>query len=186
MKTVFPLLFVLAAASVQGSVDFTATISERVLDGIKFQQLVFHEDGRPITYEQPRGWTYSADAVHISFTPPNVVLAQASIQQSPLPAPQNFDEATILSLRQQVLDSLPPDSSNSSIIAEETNPVLVNRHETYEVIVAYEVFGQEFQRSVLFLDLPDTQLRFRVTSCKQDFEKLHKAFRGSIYSWQWK
>lgn len=185
MKKASPLLLALVAMSVQASIDFTPERTDRVLDGVKFQQLVFHENGRSITYEQPRGWTYNASATQISFTPLNIALAQASIEQSSLPAPQNFDETTIKNLRQQVIDSVPPSSRNVTITSEEKNSVIVNRHETYEVTIAYEAFGQEFQRSIVFLNLSDTQLRFRLTARKQDFEKLHKAFRGSIFSWQW-
>ncbi len=40
--------------------------------------------------------------------------------------------------------------------------------------------------SILYLNLPDTQLRFRTLARKEDFEKVHAAFRGSVFSWQWK
>lgn len=185
MKKASPLLLALLVATAQASVDLTPIPGERVLAGIKFQQLIFQEKGRKITYEQPRGWKYSGGGASIKFSPPELANAEAEIDQTPLQAPQNFDEKTMKALEEQVLSSVPANSQNAALVGTEKNPVTVNRHETFEVVVAYQISGVEFQRSVLFLNLPDTQLRFRVTARKQDFEKIHKAFRGSIYSWQW-
>jgi hypothetical protein len=184
---VSPLLLVLitCAASAPGSIDFSPVTGERILDGIKFQQLIFKEKDHRIIYEQPRGWSYSGNGASIVFTPPGTTQAQATIEQSPLRQAQGFDEETMKSLQEQVLTSVSADNQNAKLISVEKNPIMVNRNETFEVIVSYESAGTEYQRSVLFLNLPDTQLRFRVTSRKQDFEKLHKAFRGSICSWQW-
>jgi hypothetical protein len=182
-----PLFLVLltCAASAPGSIDFSPVTGERVLDGIKFQQLIFRENGNRITYEQPRGWSYSGNGASIVFTPPGATQAQATIEQSPLRQTQNFDEATMKSLQEQVLTLVSANNQNAELVSAEKNPIMVNRNETFEVTVSYQSAGTEYQRSVLFLNLPDTQLRFRVTARKQDFEKLHKAFRGSICSWQW-
>ena len=180
-----PFLLLFVGISAYGSIDFTPATSERFLSGLKFQQLIFHQDGRPITYEQPRGWKFSGDASRITFTPTDIAQAQAEIEQSPLKAPQNFDEPTMKLLQEQVMGALPAANHAVTVVSAEKNPVMINRQETIEVTVSYQIAGVEFQRSVLFLNLADTQVRFRVTSRKQDFEKVHKAFLGSIYSWQW-
>lgn len=185
MKAASPLLIVLLAGTANASVDFTTTTSERVLSGVKFQQLVFHQDGRTITYEQPRGWKYSGDASRITLTPPDISQAEAAIEQSPLAAPQIFDERTMKTLQEMVMASVPGNSQNVTLVSAEKNPLMIDRQETFEVVITYQASGVEFQRSVLFLNLKDTQLRFRITTRKQDFEKLSKAFRGSIFSWQW-
>jgi hypothetical protein len=118
------------------------------------------------------------------FTPPNITQAEGVIDQSRLEKPENFDEATMKSLQDQVLASV-ANAQSVTLVSAEKNPLLINRHETFEVTIAYQIGGVEFERSVLFLNLPDTQLRFRVTANKRDFEKVHQAFRGSIFSWQW-
>ncbi|MEY2556750.1 MAG: hypothetical protein QOE34_175 [Verrucomicrobiota bacterium] len=174
-----------AAIAAQAAVDFTPGTGQTVLDGLKFPFLIFHENGKQISYEQPAGWKYSGDSSHIRFTPPNLAQAQADIDQSSLPAPQDFNDETMKALQQKTLSSIPPGSAKAAIVTEEKNPILVNGHETYEVTVGYEAFGREFQTSVLYLNLPDTQLRFRATALKADFEKVHRAFRGSVFSWQW-
>lgn len=179
------VLVFLPIASACASLDLTPVVGERVLDGIKFQQLSFRDNDRTITYEQPRGWNYRAEAGKLVFTPPNVTQAEAAIEQVPLPAPQTFDEETMKQLQDQVLHSAPPGSQKVELITAEKNPVMINRHETFEVTIAYQLGGIGFRRSVLFLNLPDTQVRFRVTSREGDFDKVHRAFRGSVFSWQW-
>jgi hypothetical protein len=176
----------LTASRPNAAIDFTPTTGERTLEGIVFKQLIFHEDGRPITYELPRGWTYSGDVNRIRFSAPGFPQAQAEIQQAAAPKEQNFDEPAAKALQEEVLASVPKGSQNVVMIGEEKSPIAINGRPTYGVTVAYNLFGQDFALSVLFANLPNTQLRFRVIARKQDFPKVHTLFRGSLVSLQWK
>lgn len=184
-KGLLPLFALLACCRAFGGIDFTPGLGERKLEGIKFTELYFHENGRKISYEQPRGWTYTGDSTRIRFIPPNVQQAFGEMAQTPLPAPQNFDESTIKLLQDRVLQSLPPDSHDVTVISAEKNPLMINQHETFEVTVAYQLYGEHYHRSVLFMNLSDTQLAFAFVARKPDFDKLHAAFRGSLCSLQW-
>jgi hypothetical protein len=184
-KSPFLAILCFAAAARAEEINLTPVRSVRELDGIKFQQLEFTEGEKKITYEPPRDWTVAGDGSRIKFTPVKISQAQAGIEQSPLSAPQNFDEATMKLLQQQALASVPSNSQAVSLTSEEKNPLMINQHETYEVIIGYESFGRAYQLSVLYLNLPDTQLRFRCVALRGDFEKIHKAFRDSLFSWQW-
>jgi hypothetical protein len=167
------------------SIDFTPGHGERVLEGIKFPELYFHENGRKISYEQPRGWSYTGDAARIRFIPPYVPQAFGEMAQAPLPAPQNFDEPTMKALQERALQAVPADSQNVTLVGVEKNPLMINQHETFEVTVAYQLYGEQYHRSVLFMNLSDTQLTFALVARKPDFDKLHAAFRGSLCSLQW-
>jgi len=156
-----------------------------MLDGIKFPELYFHENGRKISYEQPRGWTYNGDASRIRCMPSNVPQAFGEMAQAPLPAPQNFDEPTMKLLQERVLQSLPRDSHDVKVLTVEKNPLMINQHETFEVTVGYQFYGEEYCRSMLFMNLPDTQLTFSFVARKGDFDNLHQAFRRSLCSLQW-
>jgi hypothetical protein len=173
------------ASRAGAAIDFTPITGERVLEGVVFKQLIFHESGRAITYEQPRGWTYSGDSNRIRFTPPDIRQAQADMAQSPLLEPQTFNDATAKLLQNQVLASIPPGSQNVTVISEEQNPVSINRQQTYAVIIGYSLSGQEYRLSVIFLNLPNTQVQFRVIARKQDFEEVNRLFRASLFSLQW-
>ncbi|PYJ87615.1 MAG: hypothetical protein DME70_06215 [Verrucomicrobia bacterium] len=56
---------------------------------------------------------------------------------------------------------------------------------TYEVTASYQIYGEAYVRSVLFANLAETQLRFKLSALKKDFDVLHRQFRASLISWQW-
>ena len=168
------------------AIDFTPTSGERVLEGVVFKQVLFHQAGHEIAYEPPRGWTYTGDATQLKLTPPNMSQAQATMEQAPLPAPQLLDEATLRQLQQAALASAPGGAQKIALVSEEKNPLRVNQQETYEVIIGYNFFGQDYQLSVLYANLPDMQLRFRSVARKADFEKVHREFRASLFTLSWK
>ena len=182
------LIALLAASAIfecaAGPIDFTPTTGQRELDGIVFPQVIVHQDGHSITYEPPRGWTCAGNETKLTLTP-KVSQAQASIEQAALPSPQTFDEPTVEQLRLAVLASLPPDAQDVQLVAGEGNPVRINQQDSYELTVSYSYFGQAYQMSVLFANLGDLQVRFRIVTRKEDFEELHRAFRGSLFSLHW-
>jgi hypothetical protein len=185
MRFYLAIPFLVFLSSVRAGVDFTPTGGERVLEGIVFKQILFHQDGHPIAYEQPHGWNFTGDAVAMRLTPPNVSQAQAMMEQAHLSAPQVLDDATTAQLRQQVLASVPNGAQSIALVAEEKNPLRINQRETYAVTVSYNFYGQEYELSVLFANLADTQLLFRTVARKADFEKVSRAFRASLFTLSW-
>ncbi len=171
----------LAAATI----DFTPMESKRQLEGVTFRQVLFHQAGQVISYEPPREWVYSGDTSQLTLTPPKTSQAKASIEQTTLAAPQTFDPATLQQLQQFVLTSLPPEAHNVQLVSVEENPVRINQQPSYEITASYSYFGQDYQLSVIFANLNDLQLRFRFVSRKADFDALHRAFRGSLFSLHW-
>jgi hypothetical protein len=167
-----------------GPIDFTPMSGQRALEKVEFPQLVFHQDGHFVTYEQPRNWTFTGSAAQLKLTPSNSQ-AQATIEQVALSGPQPFDEAAVTALRQVVIESVPGDAKEPKVVAEEQNPVPINRQPSYSITVNYRYYGQDYAVSVLFANLGDTQLRARLVARKTDFEELQRAFRGSLFSLHW-
>jgi hypothetical protein len=167
-----------------GPIDFTPTTGKRVLENVAFPQLIFHQDGHAIAYEQPPNWTFAGSAAQLKITP-DIAQAQASFEQVALPAPQPFDEAAVAALRIAVLGSIPGGARDAKIVAEEQNPVAINRQPSYAITASYTFFDEEFLVNMLFADLGDTQLRARLVARKTDFDKLQRAFRGSLFSLHW-
>jgi hypothetical protein len=170
---------------VGGPIDFTPTTGHRELEHVVFPQIIFHQDGHAITYEQPRNWTFTGDAAQLTLTPPGVSQAQATIEQVALPRPQIFDEATATALRQVVLGSIPRDAQDAVVVTEEQSPVQINQQVSYAITAGYSYFGQDYEISILFANLGDTQLRARLVARKADFDALQRAFRGSLFSLHW-
>lgn len=171
-------------STASAAIDFTPTKGEREINGVVFPQLVFRENGRNIIYEPPRTWTPSGGGASIKFIPPKILLAEGELQQQPLKAPLTFDEPTTKALQAQTVALAPSGSTNVTIVGEEKNPILVNGNATYEVTVAYNFYGEEFQLSMLYVSLPETLLKMRTLAKKTDFEKVHSAFRASAVSFQ--
>jgi len=168
-----------------GPIDFTPITGQRELEGMVFPQLLFHQDGRVISYEPPRGWMSYGNSSELILTPQDARRARATVDQVSLPSAQIFDEATIKNLRQIVLGSLPSDAEKVQLLSEEANPVRINGQDSYEIRASYSYFGQDQQISVIFVNLGDLQVRFRFTANKKDFDALYRAFRGSLFSLHW-
>lgn len=179
-------IFVACAISAQASIDLTPVPSERVLAGIKFPKLNFREDGRLITYEPPRNWRYTGGGQRLRLTPPELAQAHGEIDQIPLREPQEFNEETLKAIRENTLAALPQGNQHPEIVSEAVNAFAVNGHGTYELTVSYEAYGEKFMTAVVYVNMPTTQLRFRTVARAADFEKVHEAFRISIFSWQWR
>ncbi len=170
---------------VSAAIDFTPTTGERTLEGIVFKQLIFHQDGHPITYEPPRGWTYFGEAGRLRLTPKDFGQAQAQITQAALAEPQAFDDSTKKVLQTQVLGSIPQGAQNAVVVTDEVDSLNINGRQAYVVTVGYTQSGQDYRLSVIFMNVEKTQLQFRVIAGKKDFQQVSRLFRGSLFSLQW-
>jgi hypothetical protein len=187
MRTLFLLGFVIVALSAKAAVDLGPIPSEFEGEGIKYTQLTFKDDKRQVVYILPQFWSYRGSSSQLHLTPPpSFARAEAIIDTTPLAAPQALDEKAMETAKQQLLTSLGPSALGAKIVSEEQNPVLLSGNiATWEVTISYQIYGEAFTRSVLFANLPEAQLRFRLSASKKDFDALHRTFRASLVSWQW-
>jgi hypothetical protein len=184
-KLVSGLLFVLFVATSAHALDLTPIVSEYVAEGITFRQLTFRDGKRQAVYEPPRQWTCRGSFSGLQLTPAKTDRADAVIEAVELKAPQKLDDKATGALREQVLKSLPPASQGVTLVSEEQNPVSLENGASYAVTVAYQALGETFLRSVVFVNLPEMQLSFRLTARKADFDAVQRQFRSSICSWHW-
>jgi hypothetical protein len=184
-KLVPGLLLVLFAAMSANALDLTPVVSEYVAEGITFRQLNFKDGKRHVVYEPPRQWTYRGSLSSLQLTPAKADRADAVIQAVELKTPQKLDSNAIDALREQFLKSLPPGSQGVTLVSEEQNPVSLENGASYAVTASYQAIGEMFLRSAIFVNLPETQLIFRLTARKADFETVQKQFRSSVLSWHW-
>lgn len=182
------LLAALTAISLSGAhaaIDFTPVVREYTSQGFNYVQLAFKTDVGLILYNPPLNWTYRGSSDRLQLAPPDNPFAEAVIQAGPVAVPAALDEAALNSLEQQALQQVPPNSQSVEVVKREQNPVLLNESQSFEVVIAYQTLGYTFQRSVIFVLTPDTQLIFQFAAPKDRFDALHASFRRSITSWQW-
>ena len=173
----------LLAGIAQAELQLTPSLVEREGDGCKFKQLAFRDGEKTITYLSPRGWSYSGSATQLTLRPPNKTQAEANITKIPLSQPGQFDDDTLKKLVTEAVARVPNGSSNVTVESLEKNPLVINRKETFLIVLSYNLFGQAYRRSILFLNREKEQIRFELVCRSADFKELQKAFMGSQYSW---
>jgi len=167
------------------AIEFSADLKEFTGEGIVYHRLIFKDNEQSIYFQPPPGWACTLIGKSLHLRPSDKNFAVAEINSAALTAPQPFTEATTQALAQEVLTNLPPASQQAALVRQEQNPILLNNNQSFEVVVSYKGLGDNFERSVLFVNTPTNQLVFRLTARKSDFDALYRAFRSSISSWEW-
>ncbi len=175
----------LLAASARADLQLTPRLVDYELDGVKFKQLVFSDgSGKDITYSPPTGWEYSGSATKLSLRPPKKPQAEATVTKVTLSRPGVFDDESIKKITDEALASVPSSSTNVTLVSQEKNPLMIEKKETFLVTIAYSFYGENYKRSIMFLNRSKEQLRFELVSREADFKDLQKAFLGSQFTWQ--
>lgn len=187
MRSLLLAVWLTCAITARGALDLSPFPTQFEGEGIKYTQLSFKDDKRQVLYMPPQNWTWRGGSSQLRLIPPaTFTRADAIIETSPLAEPQPLDEKTIAALRQQFLSTLPPGAQGVKMVSEEQSPVMLNGNiATCEFTATFQILGETFLRSTLVANLPDTQLRFKVSGLKKDFDSLHRLFRASLISWQW-
>ena len=79
-------------------------------------------------------------------------------------------------LTDEIVASAPPGRTDVTVVSQEKNPLMIERKETYLVVIAYKFYGGNYKRSVMFLNRGKEQLRFEFVSLERDFPELERAF----------
>jgi hypothetical protein len=179
------LVGALFIASARADLHLAPKISEVWADGAKIKFLAFSdESGKDITYSPPTGWEYSGSTSRFTLHPPKKAQAEGTISRVSLNQPAVFDDETMKKLATEALASVPAGSTNVTLVSQEKNPLLIGRKETFLVIVSYAVYGDTYQRSMMFLNRGNEQVRFQFVSRAADFKGLQAAFQRSHFTWQ--
>jgi len=185
MRRILLLVLFAWSLSAKAAIDLTPTTSEYIAEGLTFRQFSLKDGERRIIFEPPQHWAYRGTSAMMQFTPADIPRADAVIQVADAKAPGRLDDNAITSLREKFMAALPAGCQGAQIISEEFNPVQFEGASSYGITGKYHAVGEIFVRSVVFVNLPVTQLTFRLTARQADFDKLNKPFRGSVLSWHW-
>ena len=74
-------------------------------------------------------------------------------------------------------------STNVTLVSQEMNPVKIGGKETFLVIVSYIFYGEQYERSMMFMNRGSEQIRFQLASRAADFKDLQRAFLASHFTW---
>jgi hypothetical protein len=175
----------LFVASARADLQLSPKISESWVDGAKIKFLAFSDGSdKDVTYSPPTGWQYSGSSTTLTLHPPGKPQAEGTIARINLSHPAVFDDETIKKLTAEVLASVPGGSTNVTLVSQEKNPLLIAQKETFLVIVSYTFYGENYQRSMMFLNRGNEQVRFQFVSRAVDFKDLQAAFQRSHFTWR--
>jgi hypothetical protein len=179
------LVGALFVASARADLQLSPKISESWVDGAKIKFLAFSDGSdKDVTYGPPTGWECSGSSTRLTLHPPGRPQAEGTIARINLSHPVVFDDETIKKLTAEVLASVPGGSTNVTLVSQEKNPLLIARKETFLVIVSYTFYGENYQRSMMFLNRGNEQVRFQFVSRAADFKDLQAAFQRSQFTWR--
>ena len=162
----------------------TPTVDEYVLDGTKLKQLAFLDGDKKVTYQSPRGWDYSGSATQLTLHPPSKPQAEATIARVSRVDQTQFDEETLKKMVAEAVTLVPKGSTNVAVESQEKAPLRIGSRETFLLVLSYSVFGNNYNRSILFINRGGEQIRCQLTCRSVDFKDLQKAFMGSQYTWR--
>ena len=184
-----PVIFAFAASLLLTDVAktelvLTPTVDEYVLDGTKLKQLAFFDGGQKVTYQSPRGWDYSGSATQLTLRPPNKPQAEATIARVSRSDQPQFDDETLKKLVAEAIALAPRGSTNVVVESQEKAPLRIGKRETFLLILSYSLLGNNYNRSILFINRGGEQVRCQLTCRSVDFKELQRAFLVSQYSWR--
>jgi hypothetical protein len=179
------LVGALFIASAHADFQLAPRVSEAWADGAKIKFLAFSDGGgKDVTYVPPTGWEYSGSTTRFTLHPSGKPQAEGTISRMSLNQPAVFDDETMKKLVAEVLVSVPGGSTNVTLVLQQKNPLLIARKETFLIIVSYTFYGDTYQRSMMFLNRGNEQVRFQFVSRAVDFKDLQAAFQRSHFTWK--
>ena len=187
MVPVLRLLFLGAflIASAHADLQLSPRACEIWADGAMIKFLAFTDKGgKDVTYDPPTGWEYSGSSTRFTLRPPNTSLAEGTIVKINLSQPAVFDDQTTGKLAAEVLASVPGGSyEGDPCVAGEKSGLDRAERNTPHYCFLYVVCGENYQRSMMFLNRGNEQLRFQFVSRASDFKDLQAAFQRSHFTW---
>lgn len=167
----------------QAAIDFSPSPRNYVSEGITYQEISFKDEKRTIAMEVPAGWNSRGASDRLQFQTSAVPFAEGLVYASELAAPQPLDDAATAAIAQQALADVPPGSQAVALIDQSANPLILEGHESFGVLVSYHALGQAFRRRTIIVNLPERRIVFRFTAPEKQFAVLDNAFRRAAGSW---
>ena len=175
----------LLAGSASAQLQLFPRASTYSLDGVTFPQLAFKDGNAEVTYVPPRGWSVTGSDSKLVLRPANTANAEATVVSTPLKENGNlsFDDEAVKNLTTEALAAVPAESTNVQVLSQQVNPVRISGKDTFLLTLSYTFGGENYARSVMFMNRPTSRVIFQLLSKEKDFADLQKAFLGSHFTW---
>jgi len=168
------------------ALDFTPEFIETPLEaGIKNREVVLKDGSARVVYCPPAGWQPEEGERYLRFHPPGVSLADLTIEAEKVATRKAVEASDVERCRERLKSSVPPESSEVVMEADETNPGSVANFPTIGMTVVYTNSGVRYRKRMIFVFTADLEIRFTTVARLADFQRLYPAVRGSLFTWRW-
>ena len=187
MKKLSVILSVLALSAsltpLQADIDFTLGTKHESADAPDPENRYITDGENHIYLRIPLGWQASSSAAKIDLLP-DQPSSQVQISQMHGVKALPLDPDGLAALRKSAQAAIPDGAKNVKPVAEVKDLLPVFGWKSFEVTFQYEFFGQQLQRSVLYINmLPGRVVQVSVTSTTADFENVHEKTRKLMFGW---
>jgi hypothetical protein len=180
------LLAVAFPLSLGEALDFNPAFVETTVEGgFKNHEVVLQDGNARVVYCPPVGWQAEPGPRWLRFHPPGVSLADLTIEADKAAAGRTVDATTVERCREWLKASVPRESSNVVMEADEANTGSVAGCPTFGTTVAFSDGGVRYRKRVIFVFAPDSDIRFITVARVADFDRLYPAVRRSLFTWRW-
>ncbi len=167
------LLAALKTGSLQ-ALNLTPNEIPSAVEGPQIKRYFFEDQGKRLTFRVDRTTYVSGTSDGVAFRFDDLQRAAMKISRSQTTAGIPFDEKNLASYRTTARALLPPTAANVQIEAETPNPISINHWTSHQFLFTFEQFGQQFRRSITFLNYSDKeQLIVDVSAVGEDYAKTY-------------
>jgi hypothetical protein len=180
------LLAVSLTPRAPGVVEFAPEfVTTEIEGGVQVLEVALRDGAARVLYCPPANWKAEPGERSLRFHPPGVSLADLTIEAEKAPAGRALDAAAAERCRAWLKDSVPRESSDVVVEADESNPGSVADCPTFGTTLVYSHGGIRYRKRTVFAFAPDSEIRFTTVARVADFERLYPAVRRSLFSWRW-
>ncbi len=180
---VIAFLSIAVAGAQAATLDLSPVPHTTQIEGGVIQDTAFRNGLDLVLFQPPAQWQASGEASRVTFRAPTAG-AEITITAHPKPRTNTFDEETLKALKAELMSRLPRDATKLEWGEDQPGMVLLNRHDTYRVELAYTSANQRFKATTVFCNFAAQQLRFQLTCREGDFNDLLGLFKSSVASFQ--
>lgn len=145
-------------------------------DGAQEPVLFFKRGEFKASVAKPDQWISAGGSTELAFVNPKIAAARVSLRRSSLPGPPEFDVAWSNSVKDLLLASAPKDSKNAKIVATIPQPISCQGWKTFEVRMSFDVQGDQFVWTYVFLRMASGSMLEGVVTCRtRDLEASRSA-----------
>ena len=171
-----------ALRAIEFKPEFVTTENE---GGFKHVEIVLQDGAARVVYCPPVAWKAEEGERSLRFHAPGVSLADLTIESEKATAARVLDLAAAERCRAWLKASVPRESTDVVMEADESNPGLVAACPTFGTTVVYTSGGVRYRKRIIFVFAPDSEIRFTTVARVADFDRLYPTVRRSLFSWRW-